>query len=136
MAKDKSHQGKTHFMKIRLGDIWIVLFSLALAAALWLSFPSRGGDLTAVVYQNGVEVRRIALGGIETPIAFELGGVYHNHIVAENGRIRFDASDCPDKTCVYTGWLTRAGQSAACLPNKTLITVEGTNSGGVDALSE
>jgi hypothetical protein len=134
--KRTEKEKQAHPAKIRRGDIAVALFSLVLAAVLWLSFPTSGGDLTAVVYQNGKEVKRIALNGIESPVAFELSGVYHNHIVAENGRIRFDASDCPDKTCVHTGWLTRAGQSAACLPNKALITVEGARSGGVDAIAE
>lgn len=133
---DKYGTGKPYSMRIKRGDIIVILFAIALAVALWLSFPVQQGDLTAVVYQDGREVKRILLKGIETPIAFELSGTYHNHVAAENGRIRFDASDCPDKTCVYTGWLSRAGQSAACLPNKALIVVEGAQAGGVDAISE
>ncbi len=43
----------------------------------------------------------------------------------EDGRVRFTHSDCPDKVCVHTGWLSRAGQTAACLPAGVLVRVEG-----------
>ena len=122
-------------MKIKAGDILIALVAIGLAIALLFSFPVSQGRLTAVVYQDGKEVRRIDLAGLRAPLEFELEGAAHNHIVAENGRIRYAQSDCPDRTCVHTGWLTRAGQSAACLPNRTLIAIEGADDGGLDAIS-
>lgn len=120
-------------MKIKKGDIALILCTVLLAAALLLLWPAPGGELTAVVMQDGKVLHRIALNGIEKQIRIEVDGPYHNHIIAENGRIRFDSSDCPDKICVNTGWLNRAGQSAACLPNKTLIVIEG--SAELDAIS-
>ncbi len=114
-------------MKIKKGDIALILCTLLLAAALLLLWPAPGGELTAVVMQDGKVLHRIALNGIEKPIEIEVDGAYHNHIIAENGRIRFESADCPDKICVNTGWLNRAGQSAACLPNKTLIVIEGSS---------
>jgi hypothetical protein len=119
--------------KVKIGDILIIVCTLILAGILLLLWPSGDGDLIAVVSQNGRVLHRIALSGIQEPIEIEVDGAYHNHIIAENGRIRFDDSNCPDKICVHTGWLDRAGQSAACLPNKTLIVIEG--SGNLDAIS-
>lgn len=46
-------------------------------------------------------------------------------IEINNRRARFVTSDCPDKVCVNTGWLTSPGQSAVCLPNRLSITIEG-----------
>lgn len=120
-------------MKIKKGDIIIILCTLVLAGLLISLWPASGGSLTAVVMQDGRVLHRIALTGIVTPVELDIEGAYHNHIIAENGRIRFETSDCPDKICVNTAWLTRAGQSAACLPNKTLILIEG--SGELDAIS-
>lgn len=48
-------------------------------------------------------------------------------IEINNRRARFVTSDCPDKVCVNTGWLTSPGQSAVCLPNRLSITIEGEN---------
>jgi hypothetical protein len=37
--------------------------------------------------------------------------------------VGFLGSDCPDKTCVHTGFLSKPGQSAACLPNRVVVRV-------------
>jgi hypothetical protein len=55
-------------------------------------------------------------------------GGYHYHIVYEAGRIRFAAADCPDKVCVRTGWISRSGQIAACVPGHLIIKIEGSGS--------
>ncbi|MDO4300324.1 MAG: NusG domain II-containing protein [Clostridia bacterium] len=45
-------------------------------------------------------------------------------IEIKNNRARFRESDCPDKICVNTGWISRAGQTAICLPNKMSIVIK------------
>ena len=41
----------------------------------------------------------------------------------ENGRIRVLEADCPDKVCVVTGWLSRPGQTAACVPGRLMVRI-------------
>ena len=41
----------------------------------------------------------------------------------KNHAIAFIASDCPDKICVRTGYISHTGQTAACLPNRVIIRV-------------
>ena len=38
-----------------------------------------------------------------------------------DGQIAFVKSDCPDQICVHTGFIGRAGQMAACLPNGLIL---------------
>ena len=45
-------------------------------------------------------------------------------IISENGAIWFEFSGCPDQICVRTGKLSRASESAACLPAGVVIKVE------------
>lgn len=33
-------------------------------------------------------------------------------------------SDCPDKICVNTGWLSESGQTAVCMPNRITVTID------------
>ncbi|OGO88505.1 MAG: hypothetical protein A2Y15_01720 [Clostridiales bacterium GWF2_36_10] len=40
-----------------------------------------------------------------------------------DGSIRFMESDCPDKICINSGKLSKAGQFAACLPNQIYIKI-------------
>ncbi|MEG2858121.1 MAG: NusG domain II-containing protein, partial [Clostridia bacterium] len=46
-------------------------------------------------------------------------------IEVNNGRIRILESDCPDKICVKTGWISRGGQTIACVPLGIVITISG-----------
>lgn len=44
-------------------------------------------------------------------------------IQVSGGRIRFYSSTCRDKICVRAGYLSRPGETAACLPNKVAIKI-------------
>ncbi len=46
-------------------------------------------------------------------------------ITIENGRVRVTESGCPDRVCVHTGWLSRGGQSAVCVPAGVTVRVVG-----------
>ncbi len=41
----------------------------------------------------------------------------------EDGSIRFEESDCPDKVCIKSGRLKFIGSSTACLPNKIILKI-------------
>ncbi len=43
--------------------------------------------------------------------------------VYKDGSIAFIESDCPDKVCINTGKINKAGQSAACLPNGIVVKI-------------
>jgi len=48
-------------------------------------------------------------------------------IEVRNGRIRFASSPCTTQVCVRSGWLTKAGEFAACLPNRVSLALVGQN---------
>ena len=111
---------------------WGDLLILALVALLALGAVAAGvssraseGPVKAQVYQGGKLVRMIDLSTVTEPETFELDGAYHDFITVEPGRIRFVDADCPDKTCVHTGWIHEAGQIAACVPNRVMIKLVG-----------
>lgn len=54
-------------------------------------------------------------------------------IEVSNKKIRFLSSICHDKTCVNSGWLTAAGDFAACLPCRVAIKIVGIS--GHDAVT-
>lgn len=45
-------------------------------------------------------------------------------IEIENGQIRVLSSDCPDKVCVDTGFISKEGEKIVCLPKKLIIEVK------------
>jgi hypothetical protein len=62
-------------------------------------------------------------------------GENHVHIKIEQGLVWVEDSSCPDKVCIRTGKISKPGQSIVCLPNKTVITIEGQGETVIDDLS-
>lgn len=110
----------------------ILILALALTAAFFMVWntmgTNTGKNLTAVVTHDSKLVQKIDLRNLDKPLYIDLNeeGI-HQTILAEKGRIRFLKSDCPNKTCVKTGWLTRPGARAICLPSRVSITMVGDN---------
>jgi len=82
----------------------------------------------AVIKQEDRIIKKIDLDTVTEPQRITVGGAYSEVILVEKGRIRFEEADCPDKVCVKTGWLSNPGDKAVCLPNRTIIKIEGENS--------
>lgn len=108
-----------HFLK--KGDVIIIVCAAALCAALFLPrVLNKDGDLTAKIYQNGELTNEIDLSSVTDSYEIEInGGV----LLIENGAVSYKEADCPDKTCVGFGSLTKAGDTASCVPNRTVVTV-------------
>lgn len=112
---------------IRKGDIAVILAILFVAAVLWF-FQSRQADkLEAVISVNGETVETIDLASVKEKITFELDTEPKVVIAAENGAVYFESADCDDKLCVNCGKLSRKGDTAVCLPAKTVVTVSGSD---------
>ena len=44
-------------------------------------------------------------------------------VIEADGGVRVAASDCPDQYCVRRGVCRKAGDFAACVPNKVILTL-------------
>ncbi len=122
-------------LPIKWGDCVIIALVLALALAIGVPFYLRPSDhLTCEILQNGAVVRTIPLtDAVEETITIE-GETITNVIEITPGGVRFAESDCPDQVCVRSGLLTRAGQSAVCLPNRVIVRLTGAEAPAVDAV--
>lgn len=113
-------------MHFKIGDIILGFLIITIAVLLFISFkPAETQNKTAVVIENNMEIKRINLYGLQKTEKIALNDGTQIVFEAENGRIRFIESSCPDKTCVHTGWISSVGDTAACLPNKVLIKIIG-----------
>lgn len=90
----------------------------------------------AVIERNGEIVLRRELSTLEEPNLIEVTG--ENGIVLQieltESTAAVVSSQCPDKICVHTGTLTKAGQSAICLPAKVVLRLE-SGTAGVDGVT-
>ena len=110
--------------RIGRADAVIVAGVLALAALLWIL--SRMGTATgaSAIVTTPEKPETVALS---RNTRWSVGGKDGIEVTLEvnDGRIRFVQSGCPDQICVQSGWLSQAGQTAACLPAGVAVRVAG-----------
>lgn len=102
-------------------DALIVLVALCVSLCLFLSLYGKSGAKTAKVYQDGELICTVKLDEVKGKTQIEIKG---SVLVVENGEIYYTNSDCPDKLCESFGHLKENGDTASCVPNKTVVTVE------------
>ena len=58
-----------------------------------------------------------------------------NVLEIHKGEARMSEADCPDRLCVHQKAISRDGESIICLPNKIVVSVEGGEDSGIDAVA-
>ena len=121
--------------KMKWGDFVIIGAVLLLAGAMLAFFAAKasGDTLYAEVWQDDKLVERVELTGT-TDRTIDLDG--HNVIVLSGKTAVMQSADCPDQVCVHSGWLSRSGQSAACVPAGIVVQISGEAGGGIDAVAQ
>mgnify|MGYP000959351790 CR=1 FL=1 len=114
----------------KTGDI-ILIVSIVVLAVLFFAWNNQrimpGEKLKAVITQDGILIKQINLSDLPASESINIDQPLKQVILAEKGRIRFFTSECPNKTCVKTGWLYKPGDRAVCIPSKVVITIVGDN---------
>jgi len=109
---------------VRPADALVVALAALLVGAAWAALWTGGGPAhTVQVIAPGDTSRRVPLaqdGVLAVP-----GHLGDSRIEIRDGRVRFVDSPCVGRYCVHSGWLSRSGQVAACLPNGVVIEVTG-----------
>ena len=100
-------------------DIIIVLVAAAvLALALILRNISPESGLNAAVFHNG-DLLPLSKDGV---YPFDEYGVT---VEVKSGKVRISESDCHDKICEKTGFISSPMQTIVCLPNRISIRLIG-----------
>lgn len=122
-------------------DLLVILIVLAGAAACVLFTAGAGqdgGGLEAVIRQDGRTIKTIELSKLNGPEKFTVDGDIPVTVLLQRDGACVVESGCKDKICVKTGMLTRAGQTAVCLPAKVTVelkTASGQTTGQIDAVT-
>ena len=116
-------------------DIILGLAVIILAAGIWLATEllKEEGSF-AVVTVNGSETARYSLSeDAEIRLESENGGF--NILVIKNGKADITEASCPDHVCFDQRGISKTGEAITCLPNKTVITVDGEEDAEIDFVS-
>ncbi len=107
---------------VRVRDIVLIVAILAAAAAVYLGTGIFSGDKPyAVISCGGNTVAEISLDRSGDYSFAETGGMV---FTVGNGGIFVSESGCPDKICMRTGSISRAGEAIICVPNRTAVTIK------------
>ncbi|MBR5579579.1 MAG: NusG domain II-containing protein [Lachnospiraceae bacterium] len=101
----------------------IFVFILLVSALGWLmvqSFAGKSGETARVDYDN----RLYGTYPLSRERIIKIGE--SNTLEITEGKIRMKEATCPDQICRKQGWIKRKGESIICLPNKVIVTLEGT----------
>lgn len=110
-----------------VGGIVLLLIIVSYGGVKIYNSINSGSGRIAVIRQNNVIIKKIDLNNIKNSETINVDGDFHNSILVENGKIRFQEANCPDLVCVKTGWLEKSGDMAVCLPNKVSVKIEGSD---------
>lgn len=112
---------------VKPADFIIFALPLLIAAifiAIFGGFADNTDSRTAKIIADGKTVQTIALDNAKNQ-TIDLGLDCGNIIEVRDGKIGIVSADCPDKTCVKTGFISRPGQVCVCVPSRLIIKIEG-----------
>ena len=107
----------------RRTDTLIIAGVLLLSFLLFLPNLFNNNELIAQIYVDGKKTEEIILNDVVEEYTFS--PKKNTTILVKNGAICFSEAVCKDKLCINSGWLSSKGQTAACLPEKVVITIKG-----------
>lgn len=106
-------------------DIIIIVGILLLSFLLFVPNLLKNDELIAQVYVDGKLAEEINLSEVKEDYSFS--PKKDVTVSVKKGAISFSSSPCKDELCVNSGWLSSKGQTAACLPQKVVLTIKGTD---------
>lgn len=111
----------------------LVLVWGGVAGGMASAFGGSSGREAEIVV-GGEVVKRVALNR-EQELTVE-GPLGTSHLQVKEGAIRFiPPSPAPRKIDLRAGWQSRAGDTAACVPNEVMVRVTGDPQGSWDAVN-
>ena len=105
-------------------DIFLIAAFLCAALIIYafLYLSSYEGDIV-IVKVDGTVVKELPLNqDDEFTVPGYHGGI--NSIIIRNGSVLASDADCPDKLCVKTGKINRAGETIVCLPHRVVVEIK------------
>jgi hypothetical protein len=120
------------FVKIvKVGDLILIAFFLVLGAGSGVLVWNRAATANVCVIKSIEGVQRIVLPA-DTAVTL-IGPVGKTVVEVKGKRVRVRESDCLNKICVRTGWISISGQMSVCAPNRVIVQI--TQADGVDGIT-
>ena len=116
---------------------WLILLGVIVIISAFAAFQlGQTSSSYAFIYKSGELTDAVNMAAVTAPFTLTLESDSSVNVVEiDHGRIRMLSADCPDGTCVRQGWISGGAFPIVCLPNRVVITLDGSdNEFGVDAV--
>lgn len=121
------------FRKLRYGDFIVISAVLIISVTLFaFSFFSSGNKLTAEISLDGETVKQVSLYTLTECETVIIGNC---EILLEKDGVTFVSSECPDKLCIKSGKLKKAGDTMACLPERVAVVLRAEKGEVIDGVA-
>ena len=111
---------------MKTNRFWLIILAGAvIVSAVTALLLGKAPAEKARIYQDGKLYDTVDLAAVTEPYTIEVDNNGRlNVIEVERGRIRMQSADCPDGTCVRTGWISGGVAPIVCLPHRLVIELE------------
>ena len=112
-------------IKIKKGDVILIIALLLLSLVIWLCITNLSKDGERVVIEQDGNV--IASLNIDDNAVRNIysDGILTNTVTVKDGKAYMSYADCKDKICKNHTPISKSGESIICLPNKRSVSVVG-----------
>ncbi len=124
---------------IKRWDVALIAILLCLSlipeVIFTVSRPGNSANTIAIIQVNGAEYKTIPLSEHKGTESFTIqSGNDYNVIVVQDQQIGITESNCPDKICVQTGFISQPGATTICLPHRVMIEIRSADSSEPDII--
>ncbi len=107
-------------MQIKFFDILIIIFFLCLSLHLYKLDRTNNVkvEIRCKNKKNFFELDKNRKFKVECGSGYLI-------VEIKNKKVRVVKSTCPNKICVKTGWISKKGETIACVPNNIIIKIVG-----------
>ncbi len=108
---------------VSVKELIIIAVILLLGVTAFILFSFKKDGKTAIIYIDGKSAAEIELTESQNK-TFTVSKAENITFEVNNGRIKVVNSDCPDKICCNTGFISKSGESIICMPNKMIVEIK------------
>ncbi|MFV1983536.1 MAG: NusG domain II-containing protein [Thiohalomonadales bacterium] len=101
----------------------MIILLLFLFSKFW-SFTDDQNNNYAQISISGAPQQKFSL--LQDKIINITGRTGISTVQIKNNKIRFTHSPCTKKYCIHSGWLTKTGSIAVCIPNGITVSIKST----------
>ena len=112
-------------LAFRKGDLLAVGMILLLAAVVGVVFWLQTVGESRITVEIRLDGELVESFSLDEERTVTVAGQYTNLVVARDGAVWVEESDCPGEDCVHSGKVSQPGRAIVCLPNRMEIRLVG-----------